>query len=541
MMNYSANHGSVRNGSLEQRVNTKLNIDIVDGDQLMDQHMVQMVHFANWGVPMRELRAVLGSRKVKKTLDDNFGKSAKMYLDNFLDDFARGGVDRAKIIKSLDRLRVAFTTSAIRATPVIMLKQLTSVPAYAMDVPLDRFVAGLADFAAHPKKAVQTLLNTRYIKNRYTEGWERDVKLAMKSANPFGIRSVVNWLMLPTKMGDAFAIMAGGWGVYKYHLDEALAKGMTREEAEKIADREFGVASDMTQQAAALKDLAYVQRLGSLGKLFTMFMTTPISYYQQWEGGLRNLVHGRGSVTSNLKRMAIAQFVLPMIFQFVASGLRWDDDDQLRAIVMGPFNGLFIARDILGVILDGLFLGNFFDTASAPPLTDTTALLGKIGVQAHKMITGEGTDFEDVMKFIEDTTSVAGRLTGVPVDPGERIFKGYFDPNADWRQKIGFSQYAAEKGSEYNQAKDRMKKIKAVGHRISELKKANKWNKLADYRKENKKYTRLVETTKIYDKMFQVNKKQLEKAKADGTDQSALLAKRKELAERYLKATESAF
>ena len=539
LLNFTANHGSVRNGSLEQRVTTDLDVRLVDGDQMMDQHMVQMIHFVNWGVPMRELRAVLGSKRVRAAITQNHGTFAKSVVDNFLDDMARGGVDRAKIIKSLDRLRVAFTTYAVGANPVIMLKQLTSVPAYAMDVPLDQFAAGLTDFAKNPKQAVKTLLNTKYIKNRYTAGWERDIKLAMESANPYGVKSILNWLMLPTKLGDAFAIMVGGWGVYKYNYDKAIAEGKTKEAAEKIADFEFGRVSDLTQQSAQIPNLAYVQRLGSLGKLFTMFMTTPISYYQQWEVGARNLIHGRGSKAENIKRMAIAQFVLPIIFTFVAGAFKWDWDDQKRAMVMGPAVGLFIARDVLGVMLDGLFLGEFFGSGAAPPVTDTPILIGRAAVKANKMITGEGNDLEDFMKELGMITSIAGRLTGVPIDPAKRMVSGWIDPDATWRQKIGYSKYRAEAGDSVDQAKQRAKKVKAVKKRVNELTKARKWVKLSEYRKNNRRYLALAEHTKLYDKTQLAIKKRLETA--EGAARKRLIERRKLAADRYLKRTERAF
>jgi hypothetical protein len=451
-------YASTMNGGLKLRVENKLPPRLSDGDAILSQHVTQMEHFKAWAEPVREMRAVLGSSKVQGAIDAYHGTSAKTVIQKFLDDFARGGVDRAQVLRGLDLMRSNFVKAVIGVNPVVFAKQLTSFPAYATDMPVHMFMAGLTDFITDPVKKGKLLMTSKKMKARYEKGWERDIAAAMKKAAPAGIADVKNLtdlLMFPTKIGDKWAILAGGWAQYKYNYDRYRKQGVPKEKAHAKAIVDFEMATERSQQASDVKDLGHFQRGGSLYKLFTMFMTSPQAYYRHVSGGYRNLINRRGSTAENLKRIAIAQFVLPMLFQFVASGFEWDEEDQKRAILMGPLNGLFILKDFAEPIVEAIVTGRMPRFGNELPIFTPAKSLAMAIVEANKMLTGEDGD---VGKMIDKTLSGLSKtnipwIGGIPYDPMKRLGTGIYDATTGEtehpkRRAMGFSKYALEREEE---------------------------------------------------------------------------------------------
>jgi hypothetical protein len=89
----------------------------------------------------------------------------------------------------LDKMRANFTRAVI-ASPVTMLKQITAVPAYAMEIPVKDFIAGAAAALANPMAAVRALQGSQMWKDRYEFGWDRDVRTAMAKAAPHRMAGV---------------------------------------------------------------------------------------------------------------------------------------------------------------------------------------------------------------------------------------------------------------------------------------------------------------------------------------------------------------
>ena len=415
--------------AVKSRTKNMRDFNILDGDSVLMKHIVEMEHFKAWGIPMREMRSVLGAPNIQTAIKQYHGTAANTALKQFMDHFASGGIDRANTLNALDKLRANFTRSVLGANPVVFLKQLASIPAYALDMPVSLFVTGFASFFKNPMKAYKTLMESEMMQNRYESGFERDIMLALQRSTVKHMthtKTVSDFLMLATKLGDKMAIMAGGWANYQYHLKKLKDRGMDHDAAHKKALVEFERSTERSQQAGNIKDLAHVQRLGSIGKLFTMFMTAPASYYRNVASGLRNLKAGRGSRAENLKRMAVGHFVLPMIFQWVASGFDWEEDKMLRAMVVGPLNGLFIARDAIEGFATAVFEGHaYFSLGVTPPLS-TIQKTARAGVSINKAIS-DGFDGEYAMKATIQLLESAGLLTGIPFGTVKRTVAGIKD------------------------------------------------------------------------------------------------------------------
>jgi hypothetical protein len=219
-----------------------------------------------------------------------------------------------------------------------------------------------AKFWANPVDNFKEMINTEYVKTRFTEGFERDVIDGLNKRGGMFVKGL-QYGMIFGKLGDIAPIIMGGWMAKQRSYDMAKAEGLSDQEAEEKSTVDFEMISDRAQQAGDLKDLSSFQGGGSLFKLFTMYKTSPRQYYANvYESALDAKAGKKGAKAEFARRLFIGQVVLPLTFQFVSDTLRapFDDDDAYeiedyyRAMLMGPLNGLFIAGDFAELITSGI-------------------------------------------------------------------------------------------------------------------------------------------------------------------------------------------
>ena len=411
-------------GSLKSRVSNQEELTWVDGDTAIMKHITEMEHFIHYTDVMREMRSVFMNRNISKSIADFHGSGISQTLNKFMDDIARGGVDRSQNLEWMDKLRANFSRSVIGINPVVMFKQLASIPAYIADIPVADFSLEFAK-VFNPlefKRMYRTLSKSNMVEMRYDQGFERDMVTALQNQKPGKLISgtdYVNTIAYAfTKMGDKSAIFLGGWTVYKYHKKKAIKQGKSIKDAEAIAMKKFEEASLRSQQASDPEDLADFQRRGSAYKLFTMFMTSPNQYYRMVIGGYRNLLAGRGSKSENLRRIFVGQFLLPTLFQFISNGFKWDDKDQTVSILLFPFSGL-------------LFVGQAFEHMIrsafnvAYPMGPVSILdpFSDIGKGLKKTFDGKEFNTKKVFKMLDEYISGLSKVFGVPYSGPKRAIE----------------------------------------------------------------------------------------------------------------------
>ena len=424
-------HASILKASNKRRVKNNLDIDYTDGDTILAQHIAEMEHFKAWALVARDMRSVFGNPKVRKTIKDHHGKKALQTVDIFIEDFVRGGVDARNNIAMLDAIRSLWVKTKLAGNLVVFIKQLTSIPAYAVEIPTKDFMVGIVKAMANPRKAARILMGSVMMQARYEKNQiDRDMQYATQKGPArkiAGTKKLSDKAMFTTRMGDKAAIILGGYAVYDHHYRKQMKLHGDKELANKVALEEFEVITENTQQATARKDLSVYQTGDSIQKGMTMFMTALSSYARMWEGGARNLKipgikKGRGDQLTNLKRIFYAQIVLPTLFQLAASGFDWDEEKQRRARWMGPLNGLFIFRDLLAGVYDIIFLGKAWGMSAQPHLEEVSDLLVNL------------VDGDLQLKDIAGIVNVSRLATGI---------KDYMTGETDdERRLLGYSEYA---------------------------------------------------------------------------------------------------
>lgn len=478
-------NSSVLNNHLYARVRNNRALKNVDGDVVLANHVIEMAHFRAWAETIGELRSTFSNEKVRNAIAQYHGRAMLRNIDGFINDMARGGIDPRVVDKVLDKLRRNFTFAVLGINLTLIPKQIVSFPAYATNLPAKDFFSGMLDFFKNPRDNVKTLMASEMMQARYHKGFERDIMLAMQRTTQqelAGARNIRDILMFPTKFGDKAAIVMGGWSVYKYHRDNALRgtgpykKKHSLAEAKKIALEEFEAATSRSQQAGEVEDLPTLMRRGSWTRLFTMFVTAPNAYYRMESQAVRDLVKGRGSTKENLKKFAIAHFLLPAMFQFVANGFRWKDDDQLMAAILGSLNGLLIVGSMLerGVQYfssAAMGAGRYFFGSSDNPVFDNVNDLYLVLHRMGKMTYNKDIDVEDVTFVLDKTARVASKVVGVPYDPAKRIATGVREviekptEARSYLRAAGYSEYALREQKENKSRRVGLRPVKPLRER----------------------------------------------------------------------------
>jgi hypothetical protein len=221
---------------------------------------------------------------------------------------------------------------------------------------------------------------------------------------------------------------------------------MSEAAAKKEALYQFERATLRSQQSPFQMDRGWIQRQGSIGNLFTMFMTSQAGYTRNSMLAIRAIAGRRGNPIENMKRLAISWVVLNGLFQFIASGFDWDEEEQLSATLAGPLNGLVFIRDASDAMLTALFEGRAYRDVGTPPPFTTAKKASQSLASIHKGIT-EGWDEKRVNKMLEDWAEIGASMAGIPLVGAKGVYEG-IEAAAEGEhplRAIGFSEKALEK------------------------------------------------------------------------------------------------
>ena len=424
----------VRNDHLKVRVNNSHALQYVDCDTVLANHVSMMEHYIHWAKPMRILRGILEDRNLTKAILQNYGAQYVRLIRMYLNAFARNGIEKSLANTFLDRMRGRYTTMALAVKADQVVKQFISFVAYLDVIPAPDFVSGVAEFFTNPVEHSKILMESPIIRARYSEGYDRDIIAAMKPLQHIGRKSdmarvfsgthtVTQAMLYPVLLGDKLSVMVGGWAVYRYNLKRLIASGRPEQVARQQALIEVSKITKRTQQSGEIEDLSAFQ-MSSIGKLFTMFMTSPLQFYRLEMTYLRGIITKRGSMSRNLLGFTLFHFVLPALFQWVGNMFRWDWDKEARSALIGNWNALFIGGDLLDSIIDHYYSG--FNVGG--PVVENMESFGAMIMQAMKLTINRTWTFDDMARVLDEIFSDSSRLLGgIPYDQLKRAGKGVWN------------------------------------------------------------------------------------------------------------------
>jgi len=414
-------YATAKNNSLKSRVRNKIELKPIDAFANVTRHIAKMEHYKAWSESMFEFRKIFGNKEVRRGIIDFHGDTAMKVVDNFLNDFARDGVAREKIIKEVDVIRGNATKALLGLNVRVGAKQLVGVLNYGIELPVKDLVTGVSGFWTDPVNKARFLYkNSGVLRERFGEGFERDIKFAISKGHDKTLAKTKNFselMFIVIRNADKLTVYQGAWASYRSKYMEARKKGATDAEARAQGIQYAEEVTNRVQESSRIDTLSPIQRGGSLAKLFTMFQSQPSKYLRIIQNGMRNIKAGRGSKANNIKRIAWAWFVVPAIYniiaeQFVDEKYRSSPGQLAVKTVLGPLSYPLITGQMVQSIY-GWTAGERFNYVPSAAF----AFMDDIKKAVENLTTG---DITEAVTYMLDT---AGKLTGVPATLFTRPFR----------------------------------------------------------------------------------------------------------------------
>ena len=147
-----------------------------------------------------------------------------------------------------------------------------------------------------------TLWNSDYLSNR-REGAKFDVLADEIAENQ---ESFLNKLLqkgfLPTRYADSFAIALGGAAFYRNRANALMKDGMSKEEAEAQALKDWQASAEETQQSSDPSKISEIQA-SSIGKIIYAFANTPFQYARKSKRLLQDVASGRSKSEGGMNQV----------------------------------------------------------------------------------------------------------------------------------------------------------------------------------------------------------------------------------------------
>ena len=439
---------SVSPASTQVRVNNKNHIRPMDINTALTSYVQDMEYFAAYAEPMRDIHKMFSNKNTKDFLENQYGKSINELIQNQITKISGKGTKNYGTALFVNTFTNMFIFSRLALSPVVFIKQLTSIFTYANDIGFGNwlkysFSAALKTPAGMGKTWREISENSVYLQDR-TKG--ANIKRAISNyydtnRNLFRKDFMVGTqraLMMTTRAGDKLAIMLGGMPNYLYYKDQYRKQNPTATEQEVIdyAVKKFEKDTKQTQQSSDLQDRDYYQTSDGFSRAFNMFLTTPKQYLRKEIVALRNLRRmmtgkggkAKGTFIENARQLVMYHFIMPMLYQWVASGFPmmddWDEEDtsdMARAALIGNLNGLFLIGDVIQSIGDLFTDKSWAGEMGGLPFFDQTGVLIKSYMKYNEESTKDNPDEEKLQELKYEFLMDIGETVGIPASKIDRV------------------------------------------------------------------------------------------------------------------------
>tara|TARA_R110002153_G_scaffold79293_2_gene202449 strand:+ start:4536 stop:13427 length:8892 start_codon:yes stop_codon:yes gene_type:complete len=486
---------SVGSSSTKFRTDNALNITSMDGTDALSSYLNDMEYFAAFAETIRDINKLFTNKYISSAIKDIHGDTTMNLIKDSIQKIASKG-QRSSFMDSLvNSMNNVFILSRLALSPVIAIKQLTSTFTYAESIGVGNWLYyGAKNLVQVAKTWNEIRDNSVYMQDRKYDSILKNIESysesSMKEFIPNPTKEwLVNFMMYQIKWGDRTAIMLGGMPNYNYYKSEFKKKnpGGTEQQAIDYAIIKFERDTKRTQQSSDLQDKDVFQTGNPIIRALNMFLTTPKQYLRKEIQAVRSLSRkvrkwdkneGKGTVTDNVRTLMMYHIFMPVLFQYISSGLPglladWDEDDEkdlMRAGVIGNLNALFIVGEIVSGLGDLL--------THKPWAGEGTKSLGVLNIfNKITMIAKSAMETTDPIKksqkwnefFLELST-----ITSLPAPTVARFFENYSnigsdsDLGKDILRVFNYSKYQIDgpkkKKSESNE-------IKSIYKQNSEFKK----------------------------------------------------------------------
>ena len=471
------NTGVGSNSSKSRVRNTNI-IERVDITDSLDSYLNDMEHFAAYSETINDMHRFFENKNIKSAIESIHGERINVLISNMIEKIAEDGGKRNFADAFVNGLNSTFVVSRLALSPVIMIKQLTSLFTYANDIGIKNWMKySFKNTSEIAKIWKEVRDNSVYMQDRKNDSILNTIETYRKGSDSKKIADLkekigltkevsdftIDFMMWTTKFGDRTAIMLGGLPNYSYYKAEFKKKNpkATEQEAIDHAIIKFERDTKRTQQSSDLQDKDIFQT-GPL-RFLNMFLTTPKQYMRKEIQAVRSLSRklkawdktaGKGSVYENARTLIMYHAVLPVLFQFISLGLPGvlrplkddDENDLIRSLLIGNLNSLFIFGQFVETIGDYMTVKPY--AGKGAKTVGILTILNDIAKEFDRAnkLTSKKKKAEAYKKAYLSLTT----LTGLPAPTINRFIENYSeigkdgDIGKDIARILNFSDYAKD-------------------------------------------------------------------------------------------------
>lgn len=252
------------------------------------------------------------------------------------------------------------------------------------------------------------------------------------------------------RMGDRGAIYLGGYAMYRYDTE---VKKMSHEQALE----HFESFTNSTQQSPDPFELSMtLASQNPVVHLMTVFTQFPT---QLFNAEMRAIANWRTvPKTETARKLFVYHILLPQLWTLTLNRFKWDNVDNLAALILGPFDALYIVGDVMQNAIrflaakalrekaPNMKIGGDIVESVAKSMFDLMEAVPKVFKQGGPSLKTSLEIINDLAIATAPVTGAAGGLlrygTGVVEGARRAAREDYL--NAFWKW-MGYSNYAVTK------------------------------------------------------------------------------------------------
>jgi len=361
-------------------------------------YTTDMEWFASMGPTIRDIDKLFSNPLMRKAIENVAGEETMRLIDHHMKNIAARGINTERGQGLVNAMNNMFATTRLGFAPNIAIKQLTSIPTYASDIGWGNYTYHAAKNKAEFLKIAKEIRdNSVYLKDRLnqdirtvteTYSANQDIEFVPKSQSNFFMNTMMGFI----KAGDITAIYLGGMPNYSFYKAEFLKANPNATEQQAIdhAIVKFEADTKSTQQSMDLTDRDFYQTSGAFARAMNLFKTSQKQYLRKEMSGIRNMRRGlrdkdAKQFAGGANKFLMYHVMMPVLFQYIAAGLPgmlsdWDEEDPndlIRAAVLGNFNALFMAGDVVKGLADAIQGKPWADKVGSIPAFEIFADINK--------------------------------------------------------------------------------------------------------------------------------------------------------------------
>jgi hypothetical protein len=362
-------------------------------------HVAQAEYWIAFAENLKMARAVLCNVEVTTTVKAKHGDYTTSYLGRWLEALNRNGQRKASDLMATSRLLTnlqrAYVGQALGMKIGVLMKQASAAVGSLIEIPARHWVP-LYWKLISGQISVAKIFKAQTIQRRLVNGFSPEVRAAMArdGMNTGRFVELIDAALMPIGYVDAAFTTLSASIAYQHHFDQAIKGGMKEADAQAFAMEEMDRVVHRTAQPAETVDRS-LRELETQGpaKLLYLFATEARQKVAMDYRAVSELIRGQNKA-DNVRKIFVIHFVMPIITQtmanlykdlFTSAGDEEDDDsnweamDYLRAMILGPVNGVFLVGQGIEAAVTRVLGQRTFETSNNPLAEAVANLDRKLG------------------------------------------------------------------------------------------------------------------------------------------------------------------